>query len=240
MNDAPTTSGDKAFSTTENGPVVAGTLTGDDIDSDDDPGTLSFVLSALSGKGTLTDNGDGTFKFDPGNDFDSLGADDKEDVTFTYQTKDGHSALSAPATVTITVTGTNDAPVAKDVTADAKEDGAPVTASYAVIDVDDPAGKFTFAITQQPAEGTVTDNGDGTFSFDPGSGFQELAEGKTTTVSFKYTATDPGGATSNEATGTITVTGVNDCTHRHRQAVLDHRGRAGDCWITRRRRHRQR
>ena len=47
-------------------------LAGDDIDSDDDPSTLSFVLSALNGKGTLTDNGDGTFTFDPGTAFDSL------------------------------------------------------------------------------------------------------------------------------------------------------------------------
>ena len=74
----------------------------------------------------------------------------------------------------------------------------------------DTSDKLSFAITQQPADGTVTDNGDGTYSFDPGTDFQDLAEGKTRDVIFTYTATDPGGATSNAATGTITVTGVND------------------------------
>ena len=37
-----------------------------------------------------------------------------------------------------------------------------------------------------------------------------MAEGETTQVTFQYIATDQGGATSNAATGTITVTGVND------------------------------
>ena len=141
------------------------------------------MLSSLPTKGTLTDNGDGTFSFDPGSDFDALSAGESEDVTFTYQSKDSHGALSAPATVTITVTGVNDAPVASDVAAAAKEDGGAVIGSYAVTDVD-ASGPFAFAITRQPDEGTVTDNGDGTFSFDPGAGFQELADGETTQVDF--------------------------------------------------------
>ena len=56
----------------------------------------------------------------------------------------------------------------------------------------------------------LKDNLDGTFTYDPGEGFQELAEGETTTQSFTYQATDPQGAASNVATVVITVTGVND------------------------------
>src|SRR5262249_11324589 len=109
VNDVPTAI-DKQFATGEDGPPVAGTLAGDDIDSDDSPATLAFVLASLPAKGTLTDNGDGTFLFDPGSDFDSLSVGQSEDVTFTYQTRDAHGALSAPATVTITISGVNDAP----------------------------------------------------------------------------------------------------------------------------------
>src|SRR5688572_7709716 len=208
VNDAPTAIG-QAFSTTEDGPIVIGTLSGDDIDSDDDAKSLTYILSSLSGKGTLTDKGDGTFSFDHGTAFTSLNAGDTENVSFTYQTTDKHGALSAEATVTITVTGVNDAPVASDVAAAAKEDGGVVIGSYAATDVDD-TGPFAFAITQQPAEGTATDNGDGTFSFDPDAGFQDLGDGETRVVTFQYTAKDPGGATSNVATGTVIVTGVND------------------------------
>src|SRR6185295_9293362 len=99
--------------------------------------------------------------------------------------------------------------VASDVAAAATEDGGPITGSYAATD-SDASDTLTFAITQQPTEGTVTNNGDGTFSFDPGSGFQDLAAGETRDVTFTYTATDPNGTSSNVATGTVTVTGVND------------------------------
>ncbi|WP_053068533.1 VCBS domain-containing protein [Synechococcus sp. WH 8020] len=68
-------------------------------------------------------------------------------------------------------------------------------------------------ITGEPAEGSIVNNNDGTFSFDPGSDFQDLAEGETRDVTFTYTATDDSGAgnaTSDPATATITVTGSND------------------------------
>ena len=99
--------------------------------------------------------------------------------------------------------------MASDVAAAALEDGGAVIGSYAVSDVD-ASGTFTVRHHQQPAEGTVTDNGDGTFSFDPGAGFQELAEGETTQVTFRYTATDAGGADIAGSTGIVTITGVND------------------------------
>ncbi|SHI09185.1 VCBS domain-containing protein, partial [Pollutimonas bauzanensis] len=50
---------------------------------------------------------------------------------------------------------------------------------------------------------------DGTYSFNPGSAFQSLAQGATATSSITYTVTDADGATS-DATLTVTVTGTND------------------------------
>ena len=91
----------------------------------------------LAARARSTDHGDGTFTLDPGNDFDSLNEGEEELVTFNYLTKDSQGALSAPATVTITVAGVNDAPVASDVAAAAKEDGPVVIGSYVATDVDD-------------------------------------------------------------------------------------------------------
>ena len=63
--------------------------------------------------GTVTDNGDGTFAFDPGADFQDLAVGETRQVSFTYRVDDGHGG-SDTATGYITVSGTNDAPVALD------------------------------------------------------------------------------------------------------------------------------
>ena len=64
------------------------------------------VVSSVS-DGGLVNQGDGTFTYTPDPDF--FGVD-----TFTYTITDPAGAVSAPATVTLTVTGVNDAPVAAD------------------------------------------------------------------------------------------------------------------------------
>ena len=52
-------------------------------------------------------------------------------------------------------------------------------------------------------------NSDGSYTFDPGGDFQDLALGETRVVSFVFEVEDNNGATS-QNTVTITVTGVND------------------------------
>ncbi|OLO06264.1 hypothetical protein BTW08_18740, partial [Salinicola sp. MH3R3-1] len=65
-----------------------------------------------TGNGTLNFNADGSYTFTPGADFDSLAAGESRDVTFSYTATDNDGGVSEPKTVTITVTGTNDEPVA--------------------------------------------------------------------------------------------------------------------------------
>ncbi|MEC8482634.1 MAG: VCBS domain-containing protein, partial [Pseudomonadota bacterium] len=59
-------------------------------------------------------------------------------------------------------------------------------------------------------EGSLTFNPDGTYSFDPGNDFEDLAAGATRAVTFTYTATDNSGAVSEPKAVTITVTGADD------------------------------
>ena len=54
----------------------------------------------------------------------------------------------------------------------------------------------------QPSDGTVTDNGTDV-TFDPGTDFQDLAAGESSTVTFTYNAETPDGDTMVE---TVTVT----------------------------------
>lgn len=57
--------------------------------------------------------------------------------------------------------------------------------------------------------GTVTDNGDGTVSYDPNGQFENLGTDGSATDTFTYTISDGDGGTDT-ATVTVTITGVND------------------------------
>uniref|UniRef100_A0A0Q9YPW8 Cadherin domain-containing protein n=1 Tax=Candidatus Berkiella aquae TaxID=295108 RepID=A0A0Q9YPW8_9GAMM len=226
VNDAPLAN-DQAISATEDGASVGPILfAADDVDSDDNQASLTYtvVSNLAAGQGTVTNNNDGTFTYNPGSDFQGLAAGEKRDVTFTYMATDAHGADSAVKAVTITVTGVNDAPTANDQTISATEDGAPVGPilfSADDVDSDNNQANLTYTIVSNLAagQGTVANNNDGTFTYNPGSDFQGLAVGEKQDVTFTYMATDAHGADSAVKTVTITVTGVNDAPTANDQAI---------------------
>src|SRR4029077_17446082 len=167
----------------------------------------SFGIDTTGTKGKVTDNGDGSFTYDLNGAFASLKAGASTTDTFSYTVTDGSNAGST-ATVTITITGQNDAPVAANVIGSVLEHGPAtlVTASYSDPDLGD---SHSFGIDTTGTKGKVTDNGDGTFSYDPNGMFESLKAGASTTDTFSYTVTDGSNAGST-ATVTITITGQND------------------------------
>ena len=203
---------------TEDGGGVIGSFRATDRDVD---AIQSFNISSPPAEGSVTNNNDGTFTFDPGTGFQDLAEGEIREVTFLYTATDNSgqsNATSAPATVAVAVVGTNDVPVVESLTFSMTEDET-LPASFVVTDPDT-NDTHTFAITSQPSEGSVTNNNDGTlnnndgtFTFDPGAAFQDLADGETRQVSFQYTATDNSGVgnqSSDPATVTVTVTGLTD------------------------------
>ena len=80
--------------------VPAPGVLGNDSDPDGDP--LTAVLVTGPSHGSLTLNANGSFSYTPAANF--AGSD-----SFTYRASDG-TVSSSPATVTITVTATNDTP----------------------------------------------------------------------------------------------------------------------------------
>ncbi len=177
----------------------------------DDGAVLSYALTGAAPAG-LTFNGDGSYSFDASS-YDGLAEGEQQVLVIPFTATDQHNATSAPANLTITITGINDAPTVTNVSVTtAVEDGAAVGGSFSGDDVDsdDDGASLTYSITSSPSEGSVVNNHDGTFSFDPGSDFQDLTEGETRQVSFTYTATDSHSAVSNTGTVTVTVTGTND------------------------------
>ena len=92
------------------------------------------------------------------------------------------------------------------------EDTAFTTGNVLANDVDANGGSLTVASVDTTGTlGTVTNNGDGTFSYDPNGAFESLNDGETATDTFAYTLSDGNGGTDT-ATVTITINGVNDNT----------------------------
>lgn len=103
-NDAPVAVNDEV-TVGENEIVTFNMLTNDfDPDEDDEFSITSFNSTGLTG--TLTDNGDGSFSYDPGAEFDDLNEGETATTSFTYTISDGEE--SATATVTITIEGEGD------------------------------------------------------------------------------------------------------------------------------------
>ena len=139
----------------------------------------------------MVDNGDGTVTYTPVADWNGV-------ATFSYTVSDG--ALTDTATVTVTVTAVNDAPVAVDDSDAISEDGSS-TVDVLANDSDVDGDTLTVQSVTQGANGSVVDNGDGTVTYTPEPDWNGAD-------SYTYTITD--GVLTDTATVTVTVTAVND------------------------------
>ncbi|MGM9588644.1 MAG: Ig-like domain-containing protein [Faecousia sp.] len=119
----------------------------------------------------------------------------------------------APAAVmTISVRGKEDKPPVAEDSAMETYKNLPTTGR---LKVQDPEGQaLTFTITRQPKRGTVEITQDGSFTYTP-------KKNKVGVDSFTFTATDPAGKVSREATVTITILKPTDATQYRDTAGRD-------------------
>ena len=152
---------------------------------------------------------DGSHTAGSARDVDTLNQGETINDSFVYAIRMANGTLSE-ARVTISITGTNDGPVAHADTATTGENQC-VLVDVLANDTDVDIG-HVFTLTSVDAlpagQGTVTIQNN-QLKFDPGTDFDHLAQGATATVIVHYTMSDEWGATS-MSTATITVTGVND------------------------------
>ncbi|THB63539.1 MAG: tandem-95 repeat protein, partial [Desulfovibrio sp.] len=178
-----------------------------DNDTDVDNVHADLVVSGFDTTGTLglvTNNGDGTFDYNPNGAFDYLALGESATDSFTYTISDGNGG-TATATVYITVNGLNDAPVAQDDAYATNEDAplnVPSNLGLLINDYDvdtdptDPVnGVDPAPVAQDGGTQTGTDPGTGLPTYDHVS-----ANGATVTVnldgSFSY---DPTGSATLQA-----------------------------------------
>src|SRR5207247_2219956 len=114
------------------------------------------------------------------------------------------AADSNVATVTLTVTAVNDAPSASGDAYSVSEDGVLNVAAAGVLanDSDIDGDPLSAVLVGGPANGSVTLNGNGSFTYTPNANFNG-------TDSFIYRAND-GTLNSNVATVTLTIAAMND------------------------------
>ena len=113
------------------------------------------------------------------------------------------NSVAPSAIMTISIRGKEDnAPVAEDLATETYKN-LPTTMA---LKAKDPEGQpLTFTVTRQPRRGTVTIAEDGSFTYTP-------KKNKVGVDSFTFTAADPAGKVSREATVTITILKPTDAT----------------------------
>ena len=191
VNNGPSAT-DGTLTTAEDTPKK-GTL----VASDSDSPTLTYSVvdqTGAHGTVTITDVNTGAYSYTPEANYNGP-------ASFTFKASDG-SVDSNMATITITVTAVNDAPVAQDGTLTTAED---TLATGTLIATDVENSTLTYSVVSQAnAHGTVTitNVNTGAYSYTPTANYNGPA-------SFTFKVND-GSVDSNTATITITVTSDND------------------------------
>jgi hypothetical protein len=197
VNDPPDAVADSATTAEDTATTVDVVANDTDVEGNLDPTTVSISAAPANGS-TSVDPVTGAVTYTPATNYN--GAD-----SFTYQVCDTLGACET-ATVSITVTSVNDAPVANDDAAITAEDtpvGIDVLAND--VDVDGNLDPTTVAIVSGPANGSTSVNattGEVTYTPDP-----DFSGGDT----FTYRVCDTSGAcVLAAATVTMTVTPIDD------------------------------
>ena len=203
INPAPI-AGDDALNASEDAAVMGNVITANDSDPDGDvlnvievagnPANVGLPISGSTG-GVFTINADGAVTFDPNGEFEDLALGETATSTIAYMISDGEGGTDT-AIVTVTIEGTNDAPVVTGPLIDQNSADGNVAVSYdastAFTDVDGDPLTFTAmglpeGLSIDPATGLIT----GMLPADASQG----GENSDGVYVVEITATDPSGET---------------------------------------------
>tara|TARA_R110002110_G_scaffold404606_1_gene623217 strand:- start:261863 stop:265243 length:3381 start_codon:yes stop_codon:yes gene_type:complete len=232
-NDAPVAVADTASGNEGNETVASVAITGNVLTNDTDVDTplvnLDVTAAVIVGTyGTLTLNADGSYSYaidDSNATVNALNTGSSVQDVFNYTLNDNHGTdpKTDTGTLTITINGTNDAPVAVADTASGNE-GNETVASVAITgnvltndtDVDTPLVNLDVtAAVIVGTYGTLTLNADGSYSYaidDNNATVDALNTGGSVQDVFNYTLNDNHATDPKTDTGTLTITinGTND------------------------------
>ena len=164
-------------------------------DSDPDGDPITAVLLDAPIQGSITFNADGSFEYTPNQSSSGLDG-------FSYEVTDG-SLTSSEVIVALTISTTNDEPVAADDSYTVEKGGnlTIVDVSGVLANDSDPDGDaLTAEVVDEPQNGTLNLQSNGAFTYSPNADFSGVD-------TFTYNAND--GTTISTATVSITVNDPN-------------------------------
>ncbi|MBW8874607.1 MAG: IPTL-CTERM sorting domain-containing protein, partial [Acidobacteria bacterium] len=201
VDDPPVAVNDSA-TVTEDDPATAINVLANDTDVDGGPKSIASVTQPANGVVAITGGGTG-LTYTPNADYCNQPPGTTPD-TFTYTLSP--AGPTPTATVSVTVTCVDDAPVAVNDSATVTEDDPATAINVLANDTDVDGGPKSIASVTQPANGVAVITGGGTgLTYAPNANYCNTPPG-TTPDTFTYTLT-PGSST---ATVTVTVNCVDD------------------------------
>lgn len=219
-NDAPTAGA--AVAATDENQAVSGDLIAAfgaaDVDANDILSILSVNGQALDGAvrtitlpsgAEISVSPTGTYTYAPGVAFDRLANGDIDTDVVTFVISDGQGGQVA-SSLTLTINGENDAPVANaDAAITTEEDAVTFDVLGNDTDVDLGDTLTLVSVDNVTGGGSAVVTPAGQVQFLPGADFQTLSVGATAFVEIAYTMQDASGARASSI-ATVTVTGAND------------------------------
>ncbi|MCU8155481.1 Ig-like domain-containing protein, partial [Vibrio vulnificus] len=194
----PITSDDVITETEKNQTItVTGSATGGDIKTGD---IVTAIINGNEYKGSVSEDGSWELSVS-GSD---LAVDTAFEVTVNSTDAAGNEVTSKGESVH----RLNAVPVAKDGTAETEENTVLTGNVPAAEDVDGTVESYQ--LVDDVAQGSLSFNANGSYTFTPGSDFDDLAVGHSRDVIFTYTATDNNDGVSEPHTVTITINGSDD------------------------------
>ena len=238
VNDAPVWVNNTGLTVAEAGSVLLDNAAMKVTDVEQTPAELLFMVDAVPTSGFLLKNG--AVLLAVGDSFSQDDIDQSRIVythdgteTFTdsvvVSVTDGAGITLFPATVTLTITPLNDAPVLLVNNGASLPEGDSVTLGHTLLrvtDVDNSAAQLRFSLTTLPTHGTVSNNG---IALALGDGFTQKNSddslvlyqhdgSETTDDFFNFTVSDGAGGAITVTPFTLAITPVNDAplltTHR--------------------------
>jgi ELWxxDGT repeat protein/VCBS repeat-containing protein len=183
-----------SFTLGEDGTLAGTSILANDVDPEGNLPLTATLATAPTNALAFTLNPDGTFTYQPTANFNGVDS-------FTYRAIDSLGAASGLATVVLSVSAVNDAPVAFNDTVSLSP-GANLTVTAPGIltnDTDIDSTILSAVLVSSTANGTLSLNPNGSFTYRPNAGFVG-------TDSFTYRATDGSLSSANTATVSLVVT----------------------------------
>ncbi|MFT5660523.1 MAG: VCBS repeat-containing protein, partial [Sulfurimonas sp.] len=197
------TANDTTSNASEDSSIISGTIIAIDEDT---TATHTFNTTYLVNGFTL--NANGTYSFDPShNSYQYLNVGESQVITIPVTLSDEHNAQSTMS-ITLTVEGTNDQPVASSSVVHSMLEGSgSFVGQFSATDIDTTA---TFTYSSESVAGFEIIGSTGYFTYDSNnSAYDYLSVGETFTKTIAITVTDDNGA-SDDTNLTITLSGSND------------------------------